>query len=78
MGEKMIIMTSTNLNVFHKVIPSQSPNFTRADNKIFLFKFRWLTEAIEEESQDKRPLRVKIATWANRVWEQHQDERVKY
>ena len=48
------------------------------NTKIFLFKFRWLTEAIEEESQDKRPLRVKIATWANRVWEQHQDERVKY
>ena len=46
-------------------------------NKIILNKYsRWLTEAIEEESQDKRPLKVKLASWANRVWDQHQDERV--
>ena len=32
---------------------------------------RWLTEAVEEQAQDKRPLKVKLASWFWTVWDEN-------
>ena len=37
---------------------------------------RWLTEAVEEQAQDKRPLKVKLASWFKTVWDENLDARV--
>ena len=41
------------------------------------YAFKQLTEAVEKQAQDKRPLKVKLASWFWTVWDENLDARVE-